>query len=295
MSRNTVVSSRSRKNSISRWILRRCLSGRLPPRQVLMIMGAQRSGTTLLSRIFDDLYYADVYGEFSKLSSEDHYGLRLNKPEQVNTVLESGTGNLVLMKPLVESQRASYWLENIPRSQIVWIYRDFQDVASSSIVKFGEIEGGFSHVRAFVDQEFARRDYATWKSENASAATIEIMASNNSRDIGPYDAAALFWFARNSLFFDQQLDANSDVVLLKYEDFVRHPFLAISFILNRFKIYELRSKTLSAVDVSSVGKGELTPIDANVNELCTDLLQRLDDVFYQSPLGQMLSMVAKGT
>ena len=76
MSAKTIVSSKSRKNSVRRWIYQRFSSNDLPARQVLMIFGAQRSGTTLFSRIFDDLYYADVYGEFSSLSSQDRIGLR---------------------------------------------------------------------------------------------------------------------------------------------------------------------------------------------------------------------------
>jgi hypothetical protein len=252
-------------------------------------MGAQRSGTTLLSRIFDDLYYADVYGEFSKLSSDDRIGLRLNLPEKVNNTLSKSKANLALMKPLVESQRALYWLERIPRSKIIWLYRDFHDVAASSVLKFGEVEGGISHLRAFVDDEFARRDYVTWKSENASRETLDLMMACHRDSMTAYDSAALFWFARNTLYFDQNLDSMQDVLLLKYEEFVKQPFLTMAYILSQFGIREIRSKTLYDIHRQSVGKGTAHALNGRVQRTCSELLSRLDRQFYNSPLGLILA------
>ena len=289
MSRSTVVSSKSKKNWANRWVRRLLFGGHLPPRQVLMIMGAQRSGTTLLSRIFDDLYYADVFGEFSKMSSDDRIGLRLNCPQKVNGVLTKSKANLVLMKPLVESQRAQYWLKSIPRSKIVWLYRDFHDVAASSVLKFGEVEGGDSHLRAFVDEEFAKRDYVTWKSENASKDTLDVMMAYQRDGMSPHDSAALFWFARNTLFFEQNLDSMRDVLLVKYEEFVKHPFLVMAYILDQFGICEIRSNTLYDIHRQSVGKGSTYPLHDRVRETCSALLSRLDQQFYRTPLGLMLA------
>ena len=251
-------------------------------------MGAQRSGTTLLSRIFDDLYYADVYGEFSRLSSQDKFGLRLNSPESVNATLEKSRANLIVMKPLVESQRADQWLKNIPKSKIVWIYRNYGDVAASSVVKFGETEGGVSHIRAFVDPQFAKRDCAIWKSENASPDTVSKMQSFYRDDMCPHDAAAFFWYARNVLYLEQNLYNRPDTMLIRYEDLVRYPFLVISYILQQFKIFELKSATISSIGTGSVGKGRSLNLSTDANRLCEGLLQELDNKYNHSPLGKML-------
>ena len=293
MASSTIVSSKSKRNSVGRWTRRKFCGRQLPPRQVLMIMGAQRSGTTLLSRIFDDLYFADVYGEFSKLSTDDRIGLRLNSPEKVNNTLSKSKAHLVLMKPLVESQRALYWLQSIPRSKIVWLYRDFHDVAASSVMKFGEVEGGTSHLRAFVDKEFARRDYATWKIENASRETLDLMMGFHLDGMNAYDSAALFWFARNSLYFEQNLDSERDVLLLKYEEFVKRPFLIMAYILDQFGICEIRSNTLYDIHRQSVGKGGSYPLHDKVEGACSELLSRLDSDFYHTSLGLMLAGLEK--
>ena len=288
MGGNTVISSTSRKNSLNRWISRAILKQPSPTLDTLMIMGAQRSGTTLLSRIFDDLYYADVYGEFSELSSNDKYRLRLNTPDQVNKTLVRANATLAVLKPLVESQRANFWMEHLPRSAVIWLYRDFRDVASSSVLKFGDREGGISQARAFVDEEFARRDYSTWKAENASTDTLAAIKACYSPTIKPTDAAALFWYGRNRLFTEQRLEQSDRVVLVKYEAFVQQPFLVISYILNTLGIHELKSATLSGIDPHSIGKGSTLAVSEDVESLCKKTMTDLDYHFYASPLGKML-------
>ena len=289
MGGNTVVSSTSRKNNLNRWLSRAIFKPPSPTLNTLMIMGAQRSGTTLLSRIFDDLYYADVYGEFSDLSSNDKYRLRLNSPDEVNKILAKSNATLSVLKPLVESQRASFWMDKLPRSAVVWLYRDYRDVASSSVLKFGPREGGISQARAFVDDEFARRDYSTWKAESASQETLEAIRKCYSSTMAPTDAAALFWYGRNRLFSEQQLEKNKRVILVKYEAFVAQPFLVIAYILNVLGIQELKSTTLSGIDRKSVGKGSALQVSDDIDELCSSVIADLDRHFYTSPLGKMLS------
>ncbi len=81
----------------------------------LMIMGCQRSGTTLLSKVFDDTFQCTVFGEYSILSDQDKYKLRLNPEDDVIKKLNKVRSPLVVMKPLVESQNATHWLETIPK------------------------------------------------------------------------------------------------------------------------------------------------------------------------------------
>lgn len=265
------------------------MKGDATEKKVLMIMGAQRSGTTLLSRIFDDFYYADVFGEFSELSSMDKYRMRLNPASEINKSLSKSAARLIVMKPLVESQNAISLLREIPSSTVIWLYRDYLDVASSNVRKFGIEAGGLNHVRAFADKEFANEDFAVWKSENASPNTMDIMCSNYRKNISPHEAAALFWYARNILFYEQHLEQLDNVVLLKYEAFVKHPFLTIAYILNQVSISEIRSKTLSNIDNKPVGKGRGVPISSDISHICGTLGDRLDDTFYSSPLGSLLS------
>ena len=50
-----------------------------------------------------------------------------------------------------------------------------------------------------------------------------------------HDAAALFWFARNQLFFEQGLHQHPRVTMLRYEDFATDPPKAIEQIYHHLK------------------------------------------------------------
>ena len=42
-----------------------------------------------------------------------------------------------------------------------------------------------------------------------------------SENMEPLDAAALFWFVRNSYFFKLNLDKNQNVMIFKYDNLVK--------------------------------------------------------------------------
>ena len=179
-------------------ILRRSVS---PEQQsVLFILGCQRSGTTLATRIFERDWHAKVFGEYSQLSSDDSlYGIRLNALDKVEATIRRQPYRLVVAKPLVESQRASELIGRFDNCRILWLYRSYVDVAASDLVKFGE-RNGIDNIRSIVNEE-----PDNWRSEFVSPLVRETLAQHFDENMRPLDAAALFWYARNSLFFDTEL------------------------------------------------------------------------------------------
>ena len=91
--------------------------------KVLMIVGCQRSGTTLMSRLFDADRDCRVFGEFSALSSVGKDGIRLNPLPDVAAVLSRVPAPLVVMKPLVETQRVRTLLNYFPNAKALFMYR----------------------------------------------------------------------------------------------------------------------------------------------------------------------------
>ena len=76
------------------------------PKVHLLISGCQRSGTTMLSRIFDADPRAFIFDEISSLSSHDqNERLRFNDLADVERQVMGEPAQLVVSKPLVESQR----------------------------------------------------------------------------------------------------------------------------------------------------------------------------------------------
>ena len=169
-------------------------------KQIVFILGSQRSGTTLLNKIFKRDFKAKVFNEVSKLSSLDKNRIRLNPLQNVHDQINNYPNNLIILKPLVESQNVLKLLDFFEGSKVIWIYRNYTSVILSNLQKFG-IKNGINDIRPIFNEE-----ENNWRSENISITTKEIIKEYFSEVMSNYDAAALFWYSRNALYFENNLE-----------------------------------------------------------------------------------------
>lgn len=243
-------------------------------RTVLAILGCQRSGTNLMTRILDRDPNVKVYGEFSCLSSEDRrHGIRLNPLDKIENVLKRVPFPLIVLKPLVESQNANLLLEGLSQSKALWLYRGYRDVAASNLRMFG-VRNGVANLRTI-----ARQTSHNWRSERVSSFARRIVEERFSEDMNPFDAAALFWLVRNDLYFDQRLEVCRDVLLVKYEDLVADPIGVMrrtyAFAGHNFP----GERTVRSVNRRSVGKGTDVALSDDVSSLCEEVMEKLDAAY----------------
>lgn len=257
----------------SRHFRRSVLSGQ---KSVLFILGCQRSGTTLATRIFERDWNATVFGEFSELSSDDQlHGIRLNALDKVEATIWAEPYPFVVSKPLVESQYALRILERIAGCKILWLYRSYVDVAASDLAKFGE-RNGIDNIRGIVHQE-----PNNWRAEGVSDGVRQVLARYFSEKMKPLDAAALFWYARNSLYFDLNLRDRAKsgrVMLLRYEQLTDDALTTMQAVYAFAGRPFPGARIVAEVDAGSVGKGKkrITDISAEIRDICDLLLNRLD-------------------
>lgn len=240
---------------------------------VVLILGIQRSGTSLMYWVFERDLGVRVYREASELSSRDAVErIRLNPLPEVQSEIGRHHLPMVVCKPLVESQRAHELLAAFPGAKVLWAYRHYQDVAASNLKAFGP-DNGKSDL-----QPLLRDDPNNWRSQNSSAETRETIRRFYSPDMNPYDAAALFWWARMQLFFEQRLDHNPNVMLSRYEDLVTNPARTMR------RTYAFLGRPypgdhiVKDVNAQSVGKGRITKLSPAVDALCGDMVARLDSL-----------------
>lgn len=244
------------------------------PLQLLFIFGCQRSGTTLMTELFEKDWRARVYPEHSQLSAKDTLdGLRLNPLEEVQAALARGSFPFAVLKPLVETQNAPHLLDFFPGSRALWLYRDYNDVALSNIRRFG-LGNGIKNLRYI-----AENVSGNWRNENLPAAVRDLVQQHFAETMPPYDAAALFWYVRNQFFFELGLDRDPRVLPLRYRDLVNDPLAAMTRVYRFIQQPFPGPHLLTAVHANSVGKGQRVTLSPPIEALCAAMLDRLDAVY----------------
>lgn len=247
------------------------ISGYDGNKTVVLILGIQRAGTSMMYWVFERDMGVKVYRESSKLSSLDtNEHVRLNPLSSVVTEIDRHQLPMVVFKPLVESQRAHELMAAFPGSKVLWAYRHYQDVAASNLKAFGA-DNGHRDL-----QPFLTNDPNNWRSQNSSEETRQTIRRFYEMDLNPFDAAALFWWARMQLYFEQSLDKNPNVLLSRYEDLVTHPAQTMKRTYTFLGRPYPGDHIVKDVNAQSLGKGRVTKLSPAVDKLCGDLLDRLD-------------------
>ena len=245
-------------------------------KKILFILGCQRSGTTMLTEIFERDLNAKVFGEFSELSSIDKKRIRLNPLEDIATCFNNINYNFIVLKPIVESQRANILLNYFNEAKVLWIYRNYKSVISSNLKKFGEFNG-FKDILPVVAD-----DQKDWRSEMVNVKTRNIFLQHYNSGISKNDASGLFWWLRNRIYFDLGLDKNPGSMILKYEELVKNPNIVMRRVYDRLGIDFPRTKIISKVHSKSINKGDKIELNPKIEILLKKLNSQLDLVYYKN-------------
>lgn len=198
-------------------------------------------------------------------------GLRLKPYSEVNDLLAAFRSPLIVVKPLVESQWTPEMLREISGSKALWMFRDYHDVVSSNIARFrSQVEG----LRIALSET-----QSSWRNERLSDDTRAIMKRYHREDISKTDAAALGWYRRNVLFFELGLEQHADVLLCRYESFVNDPDETMSQIYRHLSLDYPKQSITGDIDRQSLGLGQDIAIDEGIDELCSQLMRRLEGCY----------------
>jgi hypothetical protein len=276
------MSGKYSSKAIKRQVLRLVKSGLNNVRRhqesktVVLIVGCQRSGTTMLVNVFDNDLGTRVYDENSELTCNRTEGLRLKSLETVASALEKRKERLIVIKPLVESQNVRWLLNSLENSKAIWVYRHYRAVVVSNLQKFG-IKNGLADLRPIAEN---RAD--DWRSEKVSTELRRTVSAFYSPNMDPHDAAALFWFARNSLFFELALPHDDRILLCRYEDFVTEPEIETRRIYSFLGVGVPDANITGGVHAGSVGRGRNVKLSDEVESLCRGLYERIEAAYQTS-------------
>ena len=239
---------------------------------VVLVVGCQRSGTTLMLELFDADLRSVTFPERSVLSSSAENGFRLKPLPEVRRRLDSTRARLLVLKPLVESQYTPTWLDGLENSYAVWMYRRPENVAASDLNYFGG-GNGERNLRLLL-----WNDPPNWRGEVVPETTRSILARHYQPGMDPHDAAALFWWARTSLFFDLRLDERPDVRLCSYERLVNDPAQAMRSLYEFVGVAYPEQDITRGVHLGSARRKDEFQLSREVRRLCEELWERLESV-----------------
>ena len=235
----------------------------------------------MLLHVFEGDINTQCFAERSKLTSNDSFrGIRLNSPDLIKMELSKIKAPLIVIKPLVESQNTPALLDYFDNSRAVWMFRNYKAVALSNIKQFG-IHSGVNNLRPIVNE-----DTTNWRAEKVAGHVRETISKYFSEGMNPYDAAALFWFARNSLYFDLKLDEDLRVMLCRYEDFVVEPEKNMRAIYQQVGQVYPATGIASIVHSNSIKKGKDIEFSPEVEQIVQEMQNKLEAVYQAKLLHQ---------
>lgn len=268
LDRLPVEKLRARSRRVVKHLALRISPAEPADRRLLHVIGCQRSGTTMLTELLDRDRRIRVFGELGELFDDVPRHHRLRDPDFVRRRLERSGAALNVVKPLVESHRCSELLELQDGSVALWMFRHYRDVAASNLRRFG-IRNGVDNLRPIVEQ----RD--DWRNAGLSDETRALVASLFDEDMAAMDAAALFWYCRNTLWFEQELAADERVRTCQYEQLVTDPSAMTEALYRWVGLPRPATDTTDFVHAGSVGKGRDGQIGADVRRVCDIMWDRL--------------------
>ncbi len=245
-------------------------------KKIIFIVGNQRSGTSIMEKVFKKDKRTRVFEDISILSSQDKVNkIRLNPLRDVNITFAKVHAPLIVFKPLVESQYTPKLLKGLKSSNALWMYRGYKDSINSNLAHFG-LRNGIRNLAPIVN-------YAShnWRSEGVPPKIREKVMEYFSQDMNPYTAAALFWFVRNQFYFSSDLYSDKRVYMCKYEYFVQEPEIMMKKIYDFIEVDFPGIEIVNEVHIKAMGKGKQVELNPEIDKMCNELENKLDEKFYK--------------
>lgn len=234
-----------------------------PNARAVYILGAQRSGTTMLIQCLEQSMEFEVYGE----SSEAMVQYRIRSDGYIRDTVKASHHRFVVFKPLTDSHRALDFLQLVSGSSVVWAFRRVEDRVNSSVAKFGD--HNLQILRGLAQGDGLDR----WQAQGLGPDEFDFIRSFDYSTMSAHVASALFWYLRNTLFFRLGLDRRADVLPLAYEDLASRPPEVMQGIC-AFLGAHYTPSMVAGIHAQSIGRAK-SSLPQEIADLCNPLYERL--------------------
>lgn len=248
------------------WRYAKAVRQRVLPRRVALhvfVAGMQRSGTNLLMDVFDASPATQVFHETDPRAFERY---EMRPPVVIHQLAERSPAQVFVIKALCELDRMRALMDDFAPARTLWVIRDWRDSVHSAIKSFGN----------FVPQwkRLAGGDADDWRGRGMSASTRALLARLYRADASEAEGAAIMWYYRNILFFEQALETDPRVRVLFYENLVRAPMREVERVYAFVGLPGFSARVAGRIHARSVKHRDPAGVSPAVMALCDDLLAR---------------------
>ena len=234
----------------------------------VFVLGIQRSGTTMLMFAFHLHPEIAVYDESRE--SKAFFDFQLRSMETTEKLIHASPFPVACFKPLADSHLTIQLLQRFPSARCIWALREYRDVANSFLRKF-------PHATKAIRLVCSGQEGGGWFQEGVSEETGRILRNLPWQNFSDYDFACLVWWTRNRLFFEQNLDKETRVLLLRYEKLVTAPEESLPAVTNFIGI-PFSTQMTRYIHARSISRHSPPKLNCFVQKLCDELSASFDRI-----------------
>jgi Sulfotransferase domain len=261
-----------RVRSTVKFLVRSVVRAPRDRRMIFFIFGCQRSGTTMLQQtLLNRSWQVLIMEEHDRrLVGDTPQETKWQEDSIVFGRIRALPFEVIAVKPLVESYRAAELLETAGSATAVWMLRHYRDVARSNLRRFG-LENAHRDLQPFLAGETL-----DWHCRGATEETRERVIELARNGLEPLDAAALFWWTRNQLYFDQHLSEDERFRILRYERMCSSPEDVIQSLSDHIGISLPIRSTISRIRSQRATAPPVDGLDPRIEQLCAEMWDSFD-------------------
>lgn len=230
----------------------------------VLVAGMQRSGTNLLMDVLDASFATQVFHETDPNAFKNY---EMRERGVIGQLAHACPAPVFVIKALCELDQIVSLMKALGPAKTLWVVRGWRDSVNSAVKSFGN----------FVPQwkRLANGDSnGDWRGRGMSEATREVLRALYHPDAREIDGAAIMWYYRNILFFEQALERDPRVRLVFYEEMVQHPLQQVASIYEFLGLRGFNAGIASRIHAASVGRGTARGVAQAIAQLCDQLHAR---------------------
>jgi hypothetical protein len=233
----------------------------------VFVVGAQRSGTNMVTGLLERSYDTAVFHERDPRAFENYL---MREPEVIEKLVEDSPAPVFVIKALCEMDRLPELMERFSPARVIWVVRQYDDAVNSSLQSFSRVA---EKVPDLIE------DPAThgWMGRGMGQETQRHLRDLYHPGMNDATRVALFWYLRNRLLFDLDLAGDARILVVRYESLVASPHSELERIFSSLGVTPSR-KIGRLLSQNSVGRHSAPDIEPSVRAACDELLQQLDQM-----------------